>query len=646
MTKSLTVNGLRLWSAQRREGAYTCLSCRAKALHGRSRPSSTRTKASSPRGFSRAKYASSLASATAVNASREIRQPVRELYQRLEDLKLRAGAYVNLSRLQLALRSLETQDPVVRIAVLGLNDREPVRALVRALLADPLCSENEATWEKIVQSRGNDDGRALLIRYGDEVEFSSTNTPLDTISIPSPILRSQNLEILVSNLGKGIAVAGDSDGTSKVHEAFLVPFVETPISGTGRSSMINYPVHRAVLFGQGLESVLGLGRYIRSQDLDQISVDVLKIAVGVPLGRRDIKTESSDRVLALDVPLASAAIDKFRESTENAIEYERKWFESGLPALADWVSRDGQKPTGEIKPVVADLINSTLDAALERISNEEAERLQALVTSTVSSQAYQSLSTSLTAWAERAHTELRYNLDVAFEGRKWKRLQWWKMFWRVDDVEMVTTDILDRRWLADAEKDIIWLSGRVGEELSLKATEPIYDEDVFLRQAGPRFAAQKVDDDQILMPVPRPWPTQIPTARQLLVTSTIDPLQRRAQSLVLQTLSTTALSSAFSTLVYYSTLSTSIYEAGVFAVFGLVWSLRRLQKHWEAARVSWEGEVRETGRKALKDTEDMMRGIIDELGKSTEDVEGAEARKSAREAVEETRSALDELKKS
>lgn len=67
------------------------------------------------------KHASTLASSTAVNATKEIPTKLRELYDRLTAVKDSAASYVSLSRLQLALRGLETENPVVRVASRSLS---------------------------------------------------------------------------------------------------------------------------------------------------------------------------------------------------------------------------------------------------------------------------------------------------------------------------------------------------------------------------------------------------------------------------------------------------------------------------------------------------------------------------------------------
>ena len=86
------------------------------------------------------------------------------------------------SRLQLAMRGLESERPLIRVAsmwnlsssssslnaqnyvvaVLDLNDTSTARSLVRLLLADPLDSKRD--WEDVLDSSDVDISRGLLIR--------------------------------------------------------------------------------------------------------------------------------------------------------------------------------------------------------------------------------------------------------------------------------------------------------------------------------------------------------------------------------------------------------------------------------------------------------------------------------------------------
>ena len=98
--------------------------------------------------------------------------------------------------------------------------------------------------------------------------------------------------------------------------------------------------------------------------------------------------------------------------------------------------------------------------------------------------------------------------------------------------------------------------------------------------------------------------------------------------------------SALSALLWISS-SCSVFEASAVAALGLTFSLRRMQKLWEGARESWQGTVREEGRRTLKGTEDLVRLIVrsKEQGRVQVD-EGALERRQAREAVKAVREAL------
>ena len=110
------------------------------------------------------RHATNLASRTAVNPSSNVPAEHQHLYASLDRLKDIASDYVNQSRLQLALRGLETSRPTVRIGLLGLGRDGDVaaRKLARVLLADALSDEGQ--WEKMLKLPSQD-GKPLLLRY-------------------------------------------------------------------------------------------------------------------------------------------------------------------------------------------------------------------------------------------------------------------------------------------------------------------------------------------------------------------------------------------------------------------------------------------------------------------------------------------------
>lgn len=134
--------------------------------------------------FNQLRTATTFASGTAINAPSTVPPAFQQLHQALEKLKRTAPNYVNFSRLQLAIRGLESATPVTRVAsmsdivlgnlgdliadrksitVLGVQNQRSARRLARLLLSDTL--SDEAAWEKRFEQSGDTDGRALLIRY-------------------------------------------------------------------------------------------------------------------------------------------------------------------------------------------------------------------------------------------------------------------------------------------------------------------------------------------------------------------------------------------------------------------------------------------------------------------------------------------------
>jgi hypothetical protein len=138
---------------------FTCPSC---VLHKAAARASLRQRVVTLQN-QRRRHASTFASPATVNKPLDISSDKRELYDALEALKKDAAPFVNLSRLQLALKSLEGGKSAVRVAVLGFgNGGRDARRLVRLLVADPL--KEEGQWEGTLEGDVNE-GRSLLVRY-------------------------------------------------------------------------------------------------------------------------------------------------------------------------------------------------------------------------------------------------------------------------------------------------------------------------------------------------------------------------------------------------------------------------------------------------------------------------------------------------
>ncbi|KAJ9371853.1 hypothetical protein DTO282F9_3182 [Paecilomyces variotii] len=583
--------------------------------------------------------ASTLATSSAINASKNVPPQYKDLYDALDEVREAAAEQVNLSRLQLAQRGLESETPVIRIAVLGLNDAVATRRLVRLLLADPLKPREE--WEDFLESYEADTSRGLLIRYGEESE-TLPNDLVPTISVPSRILQKGNIEILVSSLGASAEPTGVVTA-----DTFLVPTVTIRTSHSGRHNFVRYPVHRSLLCGRGVDGFFAYSRLISRSVLGK---EEDSVHAAVDLSVRDNEAKGS-RFSFVDIDQAEKALEKFRESVQNATEYERGWNASGVQPLVDWLAltQMGEK----LDPSLRTLIESLLDAAEEGVQAKEAARARREELETgPDDEVRDNLDRAVSIWAERAHTELRDALGEGFASKRWRGLSWWKLFWRVDDVGMITTDILEKKYLPQAEKEVIWAAGKLQQAGLLD--EPHSNlEDLPLESVseGPETGETVVaEQGQAPVPVPEtastpPWPTLITTSRMQLLDTTVPSLQALAQRLVLFSVSTSTMTSALSGLIYISTSATSLYEACTVAAVGLIYSLRRQETKWEAARHFWEEEVREEGRTALKETEQLLRTLVREGGKRTAEADEEDVSlQQVKATIERARKALEDVK--
>lgn len=454
-------------------------------------------------------------------------------------------------------------------------------------------------------------------RYG-EVSESVPNDLLPTIAVRSPVLKKGNLEILIGSIGS----EADSHNTALSADTFLVPNVTIQTSHSGRQNVVRYPVHRSIVCGSGVDGLLAFSTLMGRSDLrNEVSSVRGAIELSMPSG------ENADgRLSFVNIERASAALDKIRESVQNATEYERGWNASGVQPVVDWLASSSQAANEPVlNPALVPLIESLLDAADEGVSAREGKAIEDQAAGVTPDEVRFNLERGVATWAERAHSELRSNLEAGFAGPRWRGLAWWKLFWRVDDVSMITSEILENQFLRRAEREVIYISGKY-------------------RQAGlleePNLSTETTSNSAPTNFIPPPWPTQITDIRTKLLTATVPSLQALAQSLVLFSVSTTTLTSALSALTYLSVPSASAYESCTLGAIGLIYSLRRQQKKWDVARGFWEDEVREEGRSALLETEARLREIVRNGGRSIGDV--TEYR--AREMIVRARKALDDVR--
>lgn len=555
----------------------------------------------------------------------------KELEDALVQLQKHAANFVNLSRLQLAINGLRQQPGTesIRIAILGIADGtvsgKSAKQVLKLLLADPLKDQEE--WERQVDK--HDLTQPMVIRVGAQEQHEAGTISvtrgnlLREVNVSSATLNGNNLELLLAETS--LYASSAEEGVAALEDAVLVPTVDIPTSSTGRYTPITTPVHKALLVADGIMGAVSVAALPLVE-----SANVVAAAVNIPEYK---STNVVDLPFTpIDLGTAGLGLDLIRKSLNDAMKYEHMWFDSNLPKLAEWVKADVTSTKGTTKAPVRRLIASLLQNATNAVHLEEARKMASAPTSSAGLEPASHLQSSLASWAETAHTELQEQLDLAFTSRRWRKLSWWKLFWRVDDVHMLTTDIINQRFLPTAEKNAIYLAGRI-QEARLPSSIPIL------------YDAPTSEVTNIQQPLTNIWPVNIPATRTYLQNDTIPALQALAQKLVFQTLSTSGLTTSLGALAYFGTLTTGIYEAGAVAALGIVWSMRRMQNRWETARGFWEGEVREEGRKAVRGVEISVDKVIKQSENTrVEDVvENSELTK-ARLLVEKATEALSRLK--
>ena len=620
-----------------------------------------RTVTREPRSSFQLRKASTLSSSTAINASKNVPARLKSLYAALGELKAKVPAHISLSRLQLAQQGLESESPKIRIAVLGLNAQDTARRVVRLLLADAL--EPEQAWEKeLLQADGSDKG--ILIRYGQasNSNLPPTRTSISTLSIPSNLLERANIEILVSSISSSSS-EGITNGNRIPADIFLSPTIGTPTAASGRQTMISQPVHSTLIVTKGLDELMSVAQLLASTKF--VSAEDRQ-SIRVAMEQRGTRPPTQSDIVVVDAETAEEAIAAIRRSIDEATIFEHKWVNSGMPALSTFISE-----TDNIAPLsrpVQRLILSLLNAASFSLQTYQTSS-QALSSSRLASATLAKLESSIDDFSRNAHSELQSGLASAWSSRNWRKLAWYKLFWRIDDVGLIISDLINNAWLPRTEKAVYELSGRLAQagispvDISSPAPDPATPLEhttaplaaSTLPILEPQLSTATVSSVAIapqpaitnpvgtstlsFPPAPQPLSAVISRSRAAFISNSITNLTHTAQQLLFRTLSITGLSAGLSGLTYVS-FTPSIYESGTIVAFGTAFALYRMQGGWMQATRELENGLFEEGREVVGGVVRKMRGLVGrEAGRGQGGVEkgvreGTEAVERAREEYE------------
>lgn len=607
--------------------------------------------------------ASTLASSTAINPPSTVPPDLQRLHKSLAHLQDTASNYANLSRLQLALRSLESSSPVVRVALLGLgeNGAQAAKKLAKVLLSDALDQEEE--WERTLVEAASSDSRGLLLTYDDTESFTPGHGSqlLKTMHISSRTLHRQRLEMLISTLNTDANGSGEE---KSLEEAILVPPLQTPISAGGRAGFVRYPVHAAILVGEGAEGCVGFGRLGHTLDAAEAEGNI-KVALSLPqTGPSTRAMLKNSPILSVDIGLATHALNLFRANVANGAKFNEEWQSSGVPQLSEWLANTTAGTENGLKPAVRNLLHSLLISTSSAINAAELEQSSSAAFTSVPESKRSELRSAIDAWSADAHKDLQSNLSTAFASPSWRRTVWWRLLWRIDDVSVAASDVLVRSWLTEAEQSLAFLSGRIAQSglartdakrqtildpssqaelASMNGAEKSQRTSVAELMQLPSTLAKVQQESGLNAVFTPPWPQTINFSRQSLLNTVVPALHRKAQGLLVSTLSTIGGTSALAAWFYVATSGIAMYEAGAIAALGLVWPLRRLQKFWGTEIERFEADAKEEGRKVLGEVENGLRATVRESGRVEVTDEDRKGWKEAKAAVDACGTELKKL---
>lgn len=626
--------------------SFVCPSCSRRAVQGLARRSREQPK----------RAATTLSSNTAVNASRSVPEQYRALYSALGDVRRDAAAHVPFSRLHLALQGLESTNPRIRVAVLGLNVADTARKLVRLLLSDPL--EQEAQWEKDLMRDGQRFENGLVVRHGQAANpnLAQSNTSIPVLEIPSSLLERHNLELLISTANSPTV---QQTRRRIPVDTFLAPVIGTPSAFSGRHTIISQPVHRAVIVAKGLKELFQAAELIAAADF---SSEEERGSVQIVLQSDGGNTDAD--LLVVDTGKAEAGLAAIRSSLSKATTYEHQWMDSGLPRVSKWLTTIANN--GALPLPVTDLISAILRSASDslRTQTKTTKKAQRSDLSTLTN-----LNATIDDFSRNAHQELQSGLASAWSSRNWRKLAWYKLFWRVDDVGLIVTDLVSNAWLPRTERAVYELSGRLaqaGISPMDMVTSPIELQKQTLPEASPATAPLAVLQAQAvsaagqtepiivneggataveLEPLPQltPISTSVSASRQTQIQRAIDYLTTQAQQSVFRTLSIIGLSAGLSGLCYVSLASGGMYEAGTIVALGTAFALWKMQGGWQYATRQVEGELYDEGRNVIRRITARMQQLVDEKSQPQLDQEEEQKRLTAASSVEKAQTELQKL---
>lgn len=452
---------------------------------------------------------------------------------------------------------------------------------------------------------------------------------IETIPIPSRFLDDHNLEILIGSIN---STGGPTSANNKnvSLDVFLSPAVDIPTSSSGRTTTVHFPVHRAFLVANGFDELLLLFRILSitggSRQNGRGLVERVFDAGG------SVQGFSSSSMIAINSSTANQGLGLIRENLTKASDFERLWRESAIDALKSKIQPDIASSGRPLPITLNHLIRSILGDASSAVEKEALNSINITNSRSVKDSTRETLSNALDLFSRRAHTELQSGIEEACASTSWEKLNWYKLFWRVDDVPLIVSDLVERYWLPQSERAVCELSGRLVQAgLSPMVPGALAAADLT------RFQTQFWDLQSSISA------NKISDARRALSQISSSDLTIKAQNALAKMLAFTGGSGILAATAYFSIPLAGLYESGSILAFGIIFALRRLQVDWESYRRHWSERLLEAGSDTIKDVESRLRWSIRDGGRAVEDETELKIRTEAESALQGAQEALSKL---
>jgi hypothetical protein len=432
---------------------------------------------------------------------------------------------------------------------------------------------------------------------------------------------------------------------------------------------IAQPVHSSLVVARGLDELLVAAELLASTDFTALED---REAVHLVVNLEDTTGKNSGHVFVVNLTKAEEGLAAIRRSIREATDYEHKWMDSGVPSLSSWLtSASAAQSKGQIPEPVQRLVSSLLTAATTNLQAQAALEARSNADGVLSPASRANIEDAIDEFSRNAHQELQSGLTSAWDSRNWRKLAWYKLFWRVDDVGLIIADLVTNAWLPRTERAVYELSGRLSQAgispvvsqpaqpafmasesalHSKKAVEPVLQAQAYIATEPPvqPVLVNTTGTAELKMaPVPRPLPlsSSISQTRSEQMGRAIAELTSTAQQIVLKTASLAGLSGGLSVLTYLSITPGSMYEAGTIAALGVTYALWRMQGDWQKATKWLEDTLYEEGRTVIKGLVRRMRELLENSTRVVEDEVEVQSRRQAEDAVMRAKEELNRLQK-